>query len=64
MKRQGKTIAFESEKEAAQALADLEFVKGVREEREKTRLMFARWNDAEIAAMNHEIHEELPEGWL
>lgn len=59
MYKEGKVIVFESEKEAKQALSDLEFVKKVRGEGEKTREAFAQMSQEELDEMNREQLEDL-----
>ena len=59
MRLEGKVIVFESEEEAKGALADLEFVRKVREEGEKTRKAFAQMSQEDIDVMNREQREHL-----
>lgn len=59
MKLEGKTIVFESDAEAGQALSDLKFANKVREHGEKTRQAFAQMSQEEIDSMNHESSESL-----
>ena len=62
MKLDWKSIVFESKKEAKRALADLEFVKKIREQGDKTRKAFAQMSQEERDDMNREQLESL-EAW-